>query len=323
MGLGVVQRQEVLQLINDRCVPLENHVRTLQHYNELLLRKIDDLDQYNRRLNVVLKGISFKRNESPATIRSQVAAELHRLHLDDAIPYLDRAHRYGSKHRGEQSVIARFTTWDARNKLFSKRRECNFRIEPDLTHRRQGLLDDARDLAETSPLIKKVIADRNCTLQAIAVNGSFHAFSSIEEFSLNINTIQDKCQRITHYYTYLRSPVAPWEEKCATICSSCTKNHSPLPPDGADPTRVIGLQQGETHQHYDPKNSTFVYVGRGEKYGNPERGEEAIAKFKEHLTSSGLINDIGELRGKILVCHCAPSKPCHAEVLASYANTTE
>ena len=61
-------------------------------------------------------------------------------------------------------------------------------------------------------------------------------------------------------------------------------------------------------------------MGRGEKYVNPERGEEAIEKFKEHLVSSGLINDIAELKGRILVCHCAPHKPCHAEVLASYAN---
>ena len=320
MGLGAVQRQEVLQLINDRCVPLENHVRTLQHYNELLHRKIDDLDQYNRRLNLVFKGIGFKKKESPVTIRSQVVAELHRLHLDDVIPYLDRAHRYGSKRRDEQSVIARFTTWDARNKLYSKRRECNFHIESDLTHRRWVLLDNARDLAEASPLIKNVIADRNCILQAIAVDGSFHAFSSIEEFNLNINTIQDKCQRLKLYYEYLRSPVAPWEERCATICSSCTKNHTPFPPNGADPTRVIGLQKGETFQHYDPKNNAFVYVGRGEKYGNPERGEEAIEKFKEHLISSGLINDIAELKSKILVCHCAPCKPCHADVLASHAN---
>ena len=324
MGLGNVQRQEVLQLIEERCAPLEHQVRTLIHYNNLLMRKVDDLDQYIRRQNVVINGIAFKKNESPATIKSQVIAELRRLHLDDVIPYLDRAHRYGTAHRGEQSVIARFTSWDARNKLFSKRRDSTYRIDPDLTHRRWGLLDDARDLADATPLIKNVIVDRNCVLQAIAVDGSFHAFSSIEEFQLNVNAVQDKCQRIKLYYDFLRSPVSPWEEKCKGACSSCAKHHTALPHNGADSTRVISLENGAsaaqkhdpTYPCYDHKNSAFVYVGRGEKYGNPG----TVDKFMDHLKSSGLVKDVGELASKILVCHCAPGTPCHAHVLASHVN---
>lgn len=69
-----------------------------------------------------------------------------------------------------------------------------------------------------------------------------------------------------------------------------------------------------------------VYVGRPTKWGNPyvigKDGSRAdvIEKFEEAL----LLDDVGmdhleELRGKDLVCWCAPL-PCHADVLMKYAN---
>jgi hypothetical protein len=41
---------------------------------------------------------------------------------------------------------------------------------------------------------------------------------------------------------------------------------------------------------------------------------EVIAKFEKHVRESDLINDIEELRGKVLGCFCPP-KPCHGDVL--------
>lgn len=68
-----------------------------------------------------------------------------------------------------------------------------------------------------------------------------------------------------------------------------------------------------------------VYVGRPSKWGNPfEIGRdgdraEVIEKFAAHLLNGPLIEDIDELRGKDLVCWCAPL-PCHADVLLRLAN---
>ena len=72
-----------------------------------------------------------------------------------------------------------------------------------------------------------------------------------------------------------------------------------------------------------------VYVGRPSKWGNPfvigrdGTREEVIAKYVEYLMetehTTGLLLDIGELRGKDLVCFCAPL-PCHADVLLGLAN---
>lgn len=81
----------------------------------------------------------------------------------------------------------------------------------------------------------------------------------------------------------------------------------------------------------NPPNS--VYVGRPTKWGNPfshmkhtgaqwkvDTREEAIAKFEEWLLQQPkLMKALHELRGKDLICWCAP-EACHAEVLMRLAN---
>ena len=73
-----------------------------------------------------------------------------------------------------------------------------------------------------------------------------------------------------------------------------------------------------------PPNS--VYVGRPSKWGNPFKigrdgtREEVIAEYAYWIErQSQLMDDLGELRGKDLVCWCAPL-PCHADILLEMAN---
>jgi hypothetical protein len=69
-----------------------------------------------------------------------------------------------------------------------------------------------------------------------------------------------------------------------------------------------------------------VYVGRPSKWGNPfvvgrdGTRDEVIAKYRAWIAQQpALLAALGELRGKDLVCWCAPD-PCHAEVLIELAN---
>lgn len=69
-----------------------------------------------------------------------------------------------------------------------------------------------------------------------------------------------------------------------------------------------------------------IYVGRPSKWGNPFQigrdgdREEVISKFTGWLlNSSPLLSNLHELRGKDLVCWCAP-EACHADVLLRLAN---
>ena len=69
-----------------------------------------------------------------------------------------------------------------------------------------------------------------------------------------------------------------------------------------------------------------VYIGRPSKWGNPfEIGrdgtrEQVIAKYEKWLAQQPhLLAALGELRGKVLGCWCAPLA-CHGNVLARLAN---
>jgi hypothetical protein len=71
-----------------------------------------------------------------------------------------------------------------------------------------------------------------------------------------------------------------------------------------------------------------VYIGRSSKWGNPyiinEHGtrSEVIQKYKEYILKSDLMNDLHELVGKRLGCHCKP-KRCHGDILKELVDTME
>ena len=83
------------------------------------------------------------------------------------------------------------------------------------------------------------------------------------------------------------------------------------------------------NKHYqgsspEPENS--VYVGRPSKWGNPyEIGngysrEDVVKLYDLWIRNQReLLEDLAELKGKDLVCWCAP-KLCHADILLARAN---
>lgn len=78
---------------------------------------------------------------------------------------------------------------------------------------------------------------------------------------------------------------------------------------------------------YDPATEA-VFIGRGGKWGNPftigRDGDRrtVIAKHEAWLRGQPhLLRDLGELRGRHLVCFCAPSA-CHGDTLLRLANGT-
>lgn len=70
-----------------------------------------------------------------------------------------------------------------------------------------------------------------------------------------------------------------------------------------------------------------IYIGRGTKWGNPFRlgvdGDraEVILKHERWLVSQvALLRALDELRGRDLVCFCAPAA-CHGDLLLRLANS--
>jgi hypothetical protein len=71
-----------------------------------------------------------------------------------------------------------------------------------------------------------------------------------------------------------------------------------------------------------------VYIGRGSKWGNPFRigpnGDRTavIAKHERWLADQhDLLRALDELRGRDLVCFCAP-RACHGDLLRRLANAS-
>ncbi len=70
-----------------------------------------------------------------------------------------------------------------------------------------------------------------------------------------------------------------------------------------------------------------VYIGRPSKWGNPfpitntASRESVVAKYADWIFSQPALIESAkrELRGKDLVCFCAPQK-CHGDVLLDIAN---
>lgn len=93
------------------------------------------------------------------------------------------------------------------------------------------------------------------------------------------------------------------------------------------------------NKHHKDAPPDAVYVGRPTKWGNPyshipagnlarvyvESREDAVEKYRHyilmrlHNPDDILSEQLSELKGKDLVCWCAP-KPCHADILLEIAN---
>ncbi len=102
----------------------------------------------------------------------------------------------------------------------------------------------------------------------------------------------------------------------------------PVPAPGSVPQEGDGILPSVLNRHrYDPATEA-VFIGRGGKWGNPYRigrdGDRAtvIAKHEAWLRGQPhLLRDLGELRGRHLVCFCAPAA-CHGDTLLRLANGT-
>ena len=101
---------------------LEDKAGYHEHASNLHARKIDDLEQVSRKINLRLKGIPVNRNDSPQKILQQIYAEIESYNVDIPLEEIDRVHRVGRKYTFnsnlQQDVLKIFVHGDLEIKCF-------------------------------------------------------------------------------------------------------------------------------------------------------------------------------------------------------------
>ena len=172
----------------DRFSFLESRCAILENSSKLLERKADDLEQNTRKCNLRISGIDIEVGEYPNSLLQRIKTECRKLDLNLNDVEFDHCHRNGRvDKRGEkpkQVVLLKMRSWSSRNLIYQRRKDFPFKINHDLTTRRQNILSEAIDLIKSpdhADTFEYALADKNCKLKLKSVDGRFHHFSSISE----------------------------------------------------------------------------------------------------------------------------------------------
>lgn len=180
-----------LQVENER---LRNANTDLIRRLEIVEGENDNLEQYTRRNTLRISGIPEETDEETDKIVLHLASNLGVGLSDNDI---DRSHRVGvpgrvgtapGAKRKDRDIIVKFTRYNARNKLYQKRKELrsipvmnSVFINEDLTRKRSKLLYDARLLARAKLLKAAYSSDGKILVRDN--EGSRHLIRSVSDLN--------------------------------------------------------------------------------------------------------------------------------------------
>ena len=156
--------KEATKTLKDEISHLKTENSSLKKENSNLKKSVDSLrsaekkvelladnnEQYSRRNSLRITGIPIEANESTDEQVLDLATDMGvDLHLSE----IDRSHRVGQLQNGQRALIVKFTSYRARQELFSLRKNLRYHdtrknvfINEDLTSQRSKLLSEARKL---------------------------------------------------------------------------------------------------------------------------------------------------------------------------------
>ena len=188
--------------LREKCSKLEKRVSELETENSTRKLESDALEQYGRRNILRVSGIPETDREDTDDIVLRVASDL-------GVPMspreIDRSHRVGKVHTGRgpkpnrkhRDIIVKFTTYNARNRLFQERKSLretdnedlnNIFLNEDLTKRRSEILFEARKLRRSNKLKsayssdgKIIVRDKKDKKYQIAVSDDLVQFGYVNQ----------------------------------------------------------------------------------------------------------------------------------------------
>lgn len=169
---------------------LRDQVRQLEQRVDKAEKAVDSQEQYSRRNCLRISGIVEAPGENTDGIILAVAKDLN---VPIQIGDIDRSHRVG-KPAACRKILVKFTTYRARQQLYSERRNLSKReagknvyINEDLTMARSKLLYDARNLVRAKKISSAYssdgrifIKDNNENRHLIESKSALQAFGTVE-----------------------------------------------------------------------------------------------------------------------------------------------
>lgn len=218
------QKTEIAALKKDivardaRILALETESARLAHNQDLVRRRADDSEQYDRRYSCRINGIPVGNSGEQEDVKAIVKDCYEKMNLPFDANKIDRCHRVGKpsldrvSNQETQQIIVKFRSWDSRCAFYKARPKKDssgssdpdssatvlsdsnpvpvdgesvsaprFGVALDLTRDRYKLLQAARSKVADNPDVKFACADINCRLTIRMKNGKFHHFSSMQE----------------------------------------------------------------------------------------------------------------------------------------------
>ena len=151
---------------------LQQQVSELRKLNFDNQAKNEELEQYGRRLFLLIDGVPLKNNETSEDVLDSVKNlfELAEVNIPDMV--VDRVHRIGPIYKDRTSnenykgIIVRFTTFRHRTMLYRARSKLKgVKVRLDLTKSRYDLLNNANNHVKEIPTIRFCYVDVNCRLK--------------------------------------------------------------------------------------------------------------------------------------------------------------
>lgn len=179
------------ELTDGVVLALKDEIMTLRNENSLLKDRVSELEhaadsaeQYSRRNNLRISGISETEAEVTDEIVINMAAALG---VELSINEIDRSHRVGGRiaHK-TRAIIVKFTSYRSRNKVYraragakTKPNYCGVYINEDLTKQRNSLLYESRKLAKAKRVLGAWSSDGTVLIKDLS--SRLHRVTSIRD----------------------------------------------------------------------------------------------------------------------------------------------
>ena len=200
--------EERLVSVVQHNVQLESNLHTTRN---MVVTRIDDLEQHGRKMCLRIEGIDLERNETNADLTSKMVVALKTLGAEVSSTDFVRLHRSGGPRklkdgRTVAQTIVRFRNWESRSRAYDTRFQGTWAqraakpyfVRLDLTKRRLDLLNQARDALKEHPTTH---ADSNADCNLFLINRTtkvksyFNSAAALEEtlqrMHANVNNERD------------------------------------------------------------------------------------------------------------------------------------